>query len=335
MCRGICSVVDSATDKDGSQDDSSEAKAGSGKATAVLAKQGRWDLCEGGIEITAEDLTTATIWQFGKHPDVKPEQGLHWSRHLRNLVSEWLHVGGAKVSTVQKGEVGFLYLAHCLNLPTAKQLRSMFPAVWWHKHLHKDLFEVVHLLHEQNPDKIYNYTAHERKQLETKSEFTCAITDKHALEQLILHGIRDGIGCDTSWRNKNENRAAVMFLMVVDGNGHLAPGSALLSANIKTETLIKYLKATMEQVITRSQDIVRTSALKVQKIFHTWHLGTPSNAKAPTTIATVPIQPERPLSKSDSLTVVAFEKTKKVNPSKCTASGFGGCGMGRQDPASW
>lgn len=41
---------------------------------------------------------------------------------------------------------------------------------------------------------------------------------------MIIHGSRDGMGCDTSWRNKNENRAAVTFLTAVDQNGHLTPG---------------------------------------------------------------------------------------------------------------
>ncbi|KAF8589873.1 hypothetical protein K439DRAFT_1612438 [Ramaria rubella] len=104
-CRGICSVVDSPTDE-GTQDDSSEDEAGSGNAPEVPAKRGRWDLCDGGIEITAEDLTTATIWQFGKHPDAKPEQGVHWSCHLRHLVSERLWLGGAKVSMMFYEVVG-------------------------------------------------------------------------------------------------------------------------------------------------------------------------------------------------------------------------------------
>ncbi|KAF8573395.1 hypothetical protein K439DRAFT_1625113 [Ramaria rubella] len=271
-CRGICSVVDSPTDE-GTQDDSSEDEAGSGNAPEVPAKQGRWDLCDGGIEITAEDLTTATIWQFGKHPDAKPERGLHWSRRLRNLVSERLRLGGAKVSTIQKELVAqYNFPAQTsrhtnapthiplelpeFRRPTARHLRSMFPAVRRRERLHKDPFEAVHLLHERNPEKIYNYTPHDRHQPDAQSEFTCAITDKHALERLILYGIRDGIGCDTSWRNKNKNRAAVTFLTVVDSNGHLAPGSALLSANIQTDTLVEYLRATTEQVIKRARKIV-------------------------------------------------------------------------------
>ncbi|KAF8582136.1 hypothetical protein K439DRAFT_1618518 [Ramaria rubella] len=238
------------------------------------AKRGRWELCDGAIEITADNLTRATIWQFGQHPNVKPEHGLHWSQRLRNLVSERLRLGGAKVSTIQKeliSQYNFptqtsrptnapdhipLQLPE-FRRPTAKQLRSMFPAVRRRKRLHKDPFEAVHLLQERNPDKIYNsYTAHDHAKLDSESEFTCVITDKHALKRLILHGTWDGIGCDTSWHNKNENRAVATFLTVVDGNDHLTPGSALLSANIRMETLAQYLTETKEKVIERVHQIV-------------------------------------------------------------------------------
>ena len=50
------------------------------------------------------------------------------------------------------------------------------------------------------------------------------MADAFTLENMILHGSRDGMGADSSWRNKNENRAAVTFLITVDSNEHLVPG---------------------------------------------------------------------------------------------------------------
>ncbi|KAF8576755.1 hypothetical protein K439DRAFT_1622608 [Ramaria rubella] len=253
MCRGICSAVDSATDKDGSQDDSSEAKAGSGKAMAAPAKWGRWDLCEGGIEITAEDLTTATIWQFSKHLYVKPEQGLHWSCRLCNLVSEWLHLGGAKVSTVQKeliAQYNFLtQTSRPTNAPT--HIPTQFPEF-------------------QRPTV---------KQLRSR--------------------IHDGIGCDTNWQNKNENRAAVMFLTVVDGNGHLAPGSAICKYQERDAHRIS-------QGHHGASDNQSPRDCEKSKRYFTHRA--PGDREEILWLADIILKdgwnPERPLSKSDSLTVV-------------------------------
>jgi hypothetical protein len=53
------------------------------------------------------------------------------------------------------------------------------------------------------------------------------MADNFTLENLILHGTRDGLAADTSWRNKNENRAAVTFLIAVNQHQHFVPGVSL------------------------------------------------------------------------------------------------------------
>ena len=53
------------------------------------------------------------------------------------------------------------------------------------------------------------------------------MADEFTLENMILHGTRDGMAADSSWRNKNENRAAVTFLIAVDRNQHLVPGMSV------------------------------------------------------------------------------------------------------------
>ena len=71
-----------------------------------------------------------------------------------------------------------------------------------------------------------SYTPHDPNERDHDSQFTCAMADKFTLENLILHGTRDGMAADSSWRNKNENRAAVTFLITVDENQHLLPGES-------------------------------------------------------------------------------------------------------------
>ena len=53
------------------------------------------------------------------------------------------------------------------------------------------------------------------------------MADEFTLENMILHGTHDGMAADSSWRNKNENRAAVTFLIAVDRNQHLVPGMSV------------------------------------------------------------------------------------------------------------
>lgn len=56
------------------------------------------------------------------------------------------------------------------------------------------------------------------------SEFTCGITDEFSLESLILHTRQRGLAMDSSWRNKNENRAAMTILITVNSADHMLPG---------------------------------------------------------------------------------------------------------------
>ncbi len=58
-----------------------------------------------------------------------------------------------------------------------------------------------------------------------------AITDKFSMDSLILHGSSRGWALDSSWRNKNENRAAVTFLIAVDEKYHAVPGASMRPYN--------------------------------------------------------------------------------------------------------
>jgi hypothetical protein len=71
---------------------------------------------------------------------------------------------------------------------------------------------------------LYSYVPYDPNMPHQKSQFTCAMVDDFTLEALIWHGLVDGVGCDTSYRNKSENRAAVTFLIAVDESLHLVPG---------------------------------------------------------------------------------------------------------------
>ncbi len=75
---------------------------------------------------------------------------------------------------------------------------------------------------------ILSYTPHDLDLPDALSNFMMAITDTFSMDSLILHGSERGWALDSSWRNKNENRAAVTFLIAVDANYHAVPGANIL-----------------------------------------------------------------------------------------------------------
>ena len=76
----------------------------------------------------------------------------------------------------------------------------------------------------QSSYDVTSYTPHDFEQNDALSEFTVGLSDDFSLDTLILNGGERGWALDSSWRNKNENRAAVTFLIGVDENMHAMPG---------------------------------------------------------------------------------------------------------------
>ncbi|KAF8584271.1 hypothetical protein K439DRAFT_1616877 [Ramaria rubella] len=127
--------------------------------------------------------------------------------------------------------------------PTRKQILQMLPAITRWGRLDQDPFTALMILHERNPEKVYNYTPHDSTKPDSESQFTCALADDFTVENMILHGTLD-----------------VTFLIAVDKNEHFVPGSALLSASVKTKTLSTYLTETKKKVNQRVHAIVNDPA---------------------------------------------------------------------------
>lgn len=58
--------------------------------------------------------------------------------------------------------------------------------------------------------------------------FATGIKSDHCVQSLIRWGSLNGVGLDSSWRNKNENRAPVTFLTTVDENERMMPGTHII-----------------------------------------------------------------------------------------------------------
>jgi hypothetical protein len=56
------------------------------------------------------------------------------------------------------------------------------------------------------------------------SKFAIGIKSIHALQSLLLWAFINGIGLDSCWRHKNENRAPVTFITTIDQNNRMLPG---------------------------------------------------------------------------------------------------------------
>ncbi|KZT29402.1 hypothetical protein NEOLEDRAFT_1215062 [Neolentinus lepideus HHB14362 ss-1] len=241
----------------------------------------RWGKCSGRVilrfEVCANNLKMVNIWQQGNHTAALPEQGLQWSRYLRNRVLERLHWAGAKVSHVllelvrqycdpqsdslqtrrTKDPLPCVYEFPAHRRPKERQVHQMMPAVRLRQRLHRNPFLAIHLLYQRNQDSMYYYTPHDFTRPDSLSNFTVALGDVHSLDSLILNSASRGVAMDSSWRNKNENRAAMTMLCTVNEKSHVVPGAVLLSANIQTDTLHGYIVETRHRIIERAHNIIR------------------------------------------------------------------------------
>ncbi|RDX52563.1 hypothetical protein OH76DRAFT_1480666 [Lentinus brumalis] len=238
----------------------------------------RWDKCGNKVrlrlEITADDLSKVKIWMKYAHHDATGAQleGLQPSRYLRLLILERFRVTNARVSMVKKGlqamldgnkhdhaasralkeEVPSIYRPPDYRMFQSAQITNMFKMNRNRERLDRNPIRAVHILARRETDRIYFYTPHNFQVAETLSEFTVAMTDPFSLDSLILNGLARGWALDSSWRNKNENRAAVTFLIAVSEAMHAMPGSVLMSANVRTHTLASYLRATKVKLLERA-----------------------------------------------------------------------------------
>ncbi|RPD55250.1 hypothetical protein L226DRAFT_470718 [Lentinus tigrinus ALCF2SS1-7] len=104
------------------------------------------------------------------------------------------------------------------------------------------------------------YIPHDFEKPDHLSDFMAGCTDSFSLDSLVLNGTTGGWALDSSWRHKNENRAAVTFLITINEGMHAVPGCVLLSANTRTATLVKFLRDVKIQLRRRAIAITQDGA---------------------------------------------------------------------------
>ena len=157
------------------------------------------------------------------------------------------HLPGDGHTRATKGVVSQPYITPIHRRPADEQIDNMMKSWRRRERLDRHPLLAVHLLCKQEEKRIYwqvaqthltdragahpgvrshacSYTPHDFQLDDALSQFTCALTDDYSLDSLLLHGQTRGWAMDSSWRNKNENRAAVTFLITVNEANHAVPG---------------------------------------------------------------------------------------------------------------
>ncbi|KAJ7893906.1 hypothetical protein B0H14DRAFT_2334605, partial [Mycena olivaceomarginata] len=103
---------------------------------------------------------------------------------------------------------------------------------------------------------LYRYVPHDFSRADSESQFAIGLTDEYSLESGIAYTLDDGgVGTDECWRHKSQNRAAMSLICTVDENEHMVPIAVFISANAKTETLLRFWIGTYEKMVQRAKAI--------------------------------------------------------------------------------
>ncbi|KAF9472489.1 hypothetical protein BDN70DRAFT_770254, partial [Pholiota conissans] len=94
------------------------------------------------------------------------------------------------------------------------------------------------------------------------SNFATGIQHPFAIQSLILWSGQNGVGFDSSYRHKNENRAPVTFITTIDDNAHMIPGPVFVSGDATAETLTTFL-VEVKQLVEKMADQLVNKSIQV------------------------------------------------------------------------
>ncbi|KAF7295974.1 hypothetical protein MKEN_01412000 [Mycena kentingensis (nom. inval.)] len=228
-CKGVHEMAVLESDSDSTAEGNEEAGDEDDEdMTGGASQRKRYAECSSRVEVTADNLANAHIYQCNTHEAATADQLQHlqFSRVLRLQIMD----GTRRFNT---------------RLTTRRRL-AVNP------------FLATHLMVERNPRDLYNYTPHDFSRPDSQSGFTLGITDNFSLDSLIVNsGGNDGaLFIDSTHRLRSENRAATTALCTADIKLHMSPGAYLISANIKADTICAWLIATFRKVESRAVEIV-------------------------------------------------------------------------------
>nr|GAT45044.1 predicted protein [Mycena chlorophos] len=256
----------SATDSESSEsrsevEQSSEPSDAGSEASGVCPERVKLQL-----EICSDDLGKTFFYQRGKHGPAHPDD-VQISQYIRQCIMEYAMLANMTAGRIKrrltKAYETFKTPKH--RRPTAANVENMVANIRRAERLDTDPLISVGIFAKRNSDKIFHYTP-ANETTTPPSGFATGIKTDHSLQSLLLWGHQNGIGLDSCWRNKNENRAPVTFVTTIDHNRRMLPGPVYISANITAETLKSFLRQVKQLVELMAVDILRG-----RKSIHTSH----------------------------------------------------------------
>ncbi|KAE8220264.1 hypothetical protein CF319_g6181 [Tilletia indica] len=237
-CQGICSSaadIAEGTDDDDYENLDEPSRPGTDKKLNVKRpKRKEPVMCRTSlkllIEIDAKDLSKCTIIQKGVHSKAASTAGLQYSRRLRlHMIEQGSQVGVTAAQLKNDHHGGF---------PSLSRLNGLS--------LGYDPFIAVDCFVGQNSDNIFAYQP--LKVTKTFKRFSVGLKSSLSIRNLIRwHG--RPMFMDSSWKNKNENRAPLTFVTTTNAAGHMVPCAAYLSADSTARSFAHLLKALEDQVV--------------------------------------------------------------------------------------
>ncbi|CAD6963006.1 unnamed protein product, partial [Tilletia laevis] len=214
--------------------------------------------------VYADDLSKCVIYQRGSHPPASDEHYLQYSRRIRLYLMERGSQSGMTPSKLRLemqqglsglGDAGALprmFVRPEWRLPTTQQVDRVIAELRRAVRLHSDPFVAVDLFVGLNPNLIFAYEP--LVVTSTRKQFSVGIKSSWSIQNLIRWQGHT-VCLDSSWRNKNENRAPLTFVTTTNAASHMVPCAAFLSADITSASLQHLLEALEDEVLAEARAI--------------------------------------------------------------------------------
>ncbi|KAK0548968.1 hypothetical protein OC844_006942 [Tilletia horrida] len=170
------------------------------------------------------------------------------------LKKELLH--GLEASA-DAGALPRAYPRPAWRVPADEDINSVMNGLRRGSRLHADAFVAVNLFARKNPSRVFGH-----RPLSFNSAgpvFSIGIKSRWTIQNLIRWNGRT-VHMDSSWRNKNENRAPLTFVTTVNAAGHMVPCAAYLSATATAQNYAYLLKALRAEVLAEATRVCDAAA---------------------------------------------------------------------------
>ncbi|CAD6940287.1 unnamed protein product [Tilletia caries] len=261
LCMGACNQPEPEEVDDDTEPEEAHVKARR-SGTSVGLPRG---LCNGSVkllvEVSAKDLSTCIIYQQGNHQDAATRD-LQDSRRLRLHLFEQGSKAGTTAARLKlellmagqdaadSGGLPRLFPRPKWRLPSAAKIDRIMAGLRQARRLHFDPFVAVDVFVRQNSFNVFAY-----RPLSTGGKtkiFSVGVKSEWSIQNLIrYHG--SSVFLDSSWRNKNENRAPLIFVATSNNAGHMVPCAAYLSADATAASFEHLLRALEVEVVSEAE----------------------------------------------------------------------------------